>query len=171
MKKHQFYRYGFYASLFLLIATATVLVATLWRSWAPKAENPAFMQGMGFAQFRNTMGFGAEQAAVYDRLLNDYQGQVQPLRQKLHQEQALIFQLLSDERTDTAQLNSASLRSAMLQHEIRLATFHHLQKVSALAGPDQQRQLVGLYNRLLRESSAQMERGGRRHRMRWGQRN
>lgn len=171
MKKHQFYRYGFYAALFLFIAIGTILIATLSRSRTPNAENPAFMPGMGFAQFRNTMGFAAEQAAVYDELLNDYQGQVQPLRQKLHQEQALIFQLLSDEQTDTAQLNSASLRSAMLQHEIRLATFDHLQKVSTLAGPDQRRQLIGLYNRLLRESSVEMERGGRRHRMRWGQRN
>lgn len=171
MKNITFFRYGFYIVLFLLVAAITALITITHQN---KASNSGFappQYGMGFSKFRNSMGFNPRQTAEYNHLLADYQEQTRPLREKLFQEQSAMLRLLSADHPNTAQLDSVSLSAAMLQHQIRQATFQHLKKVDSIADPAQRQQLIRLYKRLLGDMPSDMAPEGRRHRMRRGQRN
>lgn len=171
MKESLFYKNAFFVSLFLFLTTLTILLSDFARkSEAASAQNQQ-AGGMGFKHFRNNLGFDSSQSRLYDSLLADYQMQTTALREALQVEQDQLFQILSEGAADSLALSGISLKASKLQHEIRMATFRHLQKVNRLADPDQKVQLLRLYKNLMNENKAtDNTKGNGRNRYRHGQR-
>lgn len=171
MKELLFYKYAFYVSLFLFLATLTILLSDLARNNEAASAQNQQAGGKGFKHFRSNLGFDSSQSRLYDSLLADYQIQTTALREALHEEQDQLFQILSEGVADSLALSGISLKASRLQHEIRLATFRHLQKVNNMADPDQKVQLLKLYRNLMNENKAtDNTRGNGRNRFRHGQR-
>lgn len=171
MKQLRFYQIGFYISLFLFVATLTVLLASGWPGTSTGLIGQDNGGGKGFAHFRNKLGFDHLQQQQYDYLLDDYKGSTTNLKQQLQIEQEKMFHILAEGAVDTTSLEEISLKAAELQHMIRMTTFRHLKKVNAISNSEQRGRLVELYKNLMNESRPESGKGPGRNRMRHGQRN
>lgn len=144
-----------YKAWFFIILLILITVVTAWLvSWQRQQPKVVTGYGQGFTTFRQQMRFDTVQTADYNQFLRNYQNQIAPYKRELWELQEASLELISQEQADSTQLIALSQKMAEVQHQIRMETYRHLNKVQEISSPEQQQILHWLYRELLLENKA-----------------
>ena len=151
--------------ILVLVTLNIVTLATIWFHHKQEMEAPERRKRGDAANFLiNELGFDSTQKLAYQQLIEQHQKDLHEIREQIKEAKESYFELLADSAVSEATIKSSSLKSAAIEQEIDIETFHHFQKVRALCNPEQKRKFDLIIKDVVKLMGPPMQQGLPPHR-------
>ncbi len=134
--------------LLILINTATLVF--FWVS--NKKDLPTQGEGnrgSAAAYLTKELQLDAAQQAAYKTLREEHQQSMQAIRRQLKEAKDVFFNLLNSPEVDEATINQYASKTAGIEQQLDVLTFHHFKEVRALCNDEQKIKFDGIIKKVV----------------------
>ena len=129
-----------------------VNLSTLSFFWITRKNDPNHQaKGGDAAEFLiKELAFDSVQVATYRNLIDQHRQAIRNTKREIEQEKQAYFALLSDTAVSEQTIKESATRVSVIEQQVDLITFHHLQKVRSICSPSQQKKFDEIIIQVIR---------------------